>query len=145
MIKKMPKLFQLFVVLITLSACTVTEKMTWATVGGSKADGNVILGIDVPPKMGISETEVIWDIQQANAEADTRCKNWGYAGAKAFNEQFPITKICHPQGMSPCWSKTYRIMYQCIDDPNKLPIVPVVPVPVPVPTPNPSPAPKNLL
>src|SRR5260370_33809960 len=64
-------------------ACTNTETMDWAAVGGSKADGTVVLGIDVPPKIGVSETIVQWDAAKANSEADRRCRNWGYAGAEA--------------------------------------------------------------
>jgi hypothetical protein len=98
------------------AACTTTEKMDWVLVGGSKADGNIILGIDVPPKMGITETIVEWDVNKANAEATRRCQNWGYGGAEIYrNGQFPVLKTCHAQGISPCWSKIYRIQYQCID------------------------------
>lgn len=104
-----------------LSACTTTEKMEWVGVGGSKADGNVVLGIDVPPKMGISETLIEWDVQQANSEALKRCRNWGYAGAELFNEKLPVQRICHPQGLSPCWSKSYRVFYQCVDNPSSKP------------------------
>lgn len=72
------------------------------------------LGVDVSPKMWVTETIAQWDISQANAEADRRCKNWGYTGAEMYREgQFPILKVCHPQGVSPCWSKTYRVLYQC--------------------------------
>lgn len=105
----------LIVLTVMMTACATTETRDWAGVGGSKADGTVILGIDVPPKMGVSETIVQWDVTQANAEADRRCKNWGYGGAEAFNDKLPVQMICHPQGFSPCWSKTYRIAYQCVD------------------------------
>lgn len=98
-----------------LAACTTMEHRKWVAVGGSKADGVVILGFDIPPKIGIRETEVEHDAEQANSEADKRCKNWGYAGAEAFREDFPIQIVCHSQGISPCWSKTYRITYQCLD------------------------------
>lgn len=40
-----------------VGACTTMEHMKWFGVGGSKADGVVILGFDVPPKMGVRETE----------------------------------------------------------------------------------------
>lgn len=100
---------------LLLAGCTTTERMTWGVAGGSKSDGTIILGIEVPPKFGISETLVEWDANQANSEADKRCKNWGFARAEAFNEEFPVQKVCHPQGISPCWSKTYRVAYQCID------------------------------
>jgi len=103
------------------SGCTTTERMNWVSVGGSKADGNIILGIDVPPKVGIAETIVEWDAQQANSEANKRCRNWGYSSAEAFNDQFPVQLTCHPQGFSPCWSKTYRVTYQCIDNLNGKP------------------------
>lgn len=102
-------------IIMTLTACTTTERMSWGVAGGSKSDGIIILGIDVPAKLGISETHVEWDAQQANYLADSKCKKWGYAGAEAFNEEFPVQKTCHPQGFSPCWSKTYRVAYQCID------------------------------
>ncbi len=98
-----------------VGACTTMEHMKWFGVGGSKADGVVILGFDVPPKMGIRETEVQYDKEQANAEADRRCRNWGYSGAEIFRDDFPVLVVCHPQGISPCWSKTYRITYQCLD------------------------------
>jgi len=99
-----------------LAGCTTTDHVRWTGVGGSKADGLVILGVEVPPKIGVRETNVTWDVDQANAEADRRCRNWGYQSAEVFREPFPVQVICHPQGISPCWSKTYRISYQCIDD-----------------------------
>lgn len=106
--------------LITLSAVFLAscaapmERADWVLVGGSKADGNVTLGIDVPAKMGVTETPIEWDIGQANAEAQRRCKNWGFTGAEMYRDgQFPILKTCHAQGISPCWSKTYRAQYQC--------------------------------
>jgi hypothetical protein len=105
----------LFMLVTMMCACTAMEKKDWAVAGGSKADGTVILGIDVPPKMGVSETIVEWDAAQANSEADRRCRNWGYAGAEAFNDKLPVQVTCRPQGISPCWSKTYRIAYQCVD------------------------------
>lgn len=102
-------------VALALSACTTTEQMDWVMVGGGKADGSVILGIDVPAKMGITETNIEYNIDQANAEADRRCKNWGYSGSDMYKKgQFPILKTCIAQGISPCWSKTYRIQYQCV-------------------------------
>lgn len=100
---------------VLTSACSTTETMNWVGVGGSKADGSVTLGIEVPPKMGVSETIVQWDAKQANTEADRRCKNWGYAGAEMFGDPFPVIVVCRPQGFSPCWSKSYRITYQCLD------------------------------
>lgn len=100
---------------LLLGGCTTVNTMKWVGVGGSKADGTVILGIDVPPKMWVRETEVQWDAQQANEEADRRCRNWGYKSAEIFRETLPVQVICHPQGISPCWSKTYRITYQCVD------------------------------
>lgn len=96
----------------TIFACTSAEQMEWISVGGSKAGGTVVLGIDVPPKMGISETIVKWDPEQPNREANKRCQSWGYAGAEAFGEKLPVQVTCHPQGISPCWSKTMRINYQ---------------------------------
>ena len=101
--------------LILATACTTTEKMRWVGIGGSKADGTIVLGIEVPPKMGVRETLIEWDTEQANIEASKKCKNWGYAGAEVFNETFPVHVTCHPQGLSPCWSKSYRITYQCVD------------------------------
>lgn len=98
-----------------VSSCTTTESMKWLGVDGSKADGVVVLGFDVPPKMWIRETEVQYDKEQANTEADRRCRNWGYSGAELFHNDFPVLVICHPQGISPCWSKTYRITYQCLE------------------------------
>lgn len=104
------------VLLAALAGCvTAPEHADWVMVGGSKADGRVTLGIDVPAKWGYSETTTTWDISQANAEADRRCKNWGYTGADMYRDgQFPILKTCHAQGISPCWSKTYRVEYQCV-------------------------------
>ncbi|HPK31173.1 YecR family lipoprotein [Ottowia sp.] len=106
----------LAIVFTAITGCaTPTEHARWVGVGGSKADGTVVLGIDVEPKMGVRETEIAWDIEQANAEADRRCRNWGYSRAEVFHNDFPVLKVCHPQGISPCWSKTYRVTYQCID------------------------------
>ena len=43
----------LLIALSTMTfACTSTETMDWVAVGGSKAGGTVVLGIDVPAKMG---------------------------------------------------------------------------------------------
>ncbi|BCB27036.1 hypothetical protein SKTS_19220 [Sulfurimicrobium lacus] len=108
------KIVLLNLLAVIMAACTTVETMKWVGVGGSKADGTVIMGIDVPPKMGIRETEVQWDGKQANAEANRRCQNWGYSNAEIFNDSFPVQVICYPQGISPCWSKAYRITYQCI-------------------------------
>lgn len=100
---------------LLISACaTSTEKSAWTMVGGSKADGDVILGIDVPPKMWVTETNVVWDAAQANKEATDRCQAWGYKGAKVYRENLPVLKTCYSQGVSPCWSKTYRVQYQCV-------------------------------
>ena len=52
------------------------------------ADGVVVLGIEIPPKMGIAETTVEYAIEQANSEAERRCKNWGYAGGEIFAMTF---------------------------------------------------------
>jgi hypothetical protein len=93
--------------------------MDWVGVGGSKADGNVVLGIDVQEKIGVRETYIEWDVQQANLEAVKRCQNWGYAGAQVFNEKLPVQKICRPQGISPCWGKTYRVFYQCVGEASR--------------------------
>ena len=101
----------------SLSSCTTTEKIAWTNRGGSKSGGNVILGIDVPPRMGLRETIVEWDAKQANDLASKRCRNWGYFGAERFNGPLPAQLTCHGQGISPCWSKTYRITYQCISAP----------------------------
>ena len=110
----------IFFAALTAGCATVaTERSDWIGVGGSKADGMVVLGIDVPPVVGVTETIIHWDERQANTEADRRCKNWGYTGAEVFNEKFPVQKTCHPQGISPCWSKTYRVAYQCIGESGK--------------------------
>lgn len=104
------------ILVLMLPACVSRESMNWMLVGGSKADGNVILGIDVPAKMGITETIVEWSVDQANTEARRRCLNWGYHNAEVYRAgQFPVLKTCYAQGISPCWSKTYRVQYQCVD------------------------------
>ena len=100
---------------IAISGCTTTERRKWVAVGGSKSDGQVILGIDVPAKNGITETTVEYSVIQANQEANRRCKNWGYGQAEIFNDTFPVNVTCYGQGISPCWSKSLRIIYQCID------------------------------
>lgn len=103
-----------------LTACTTTENREWIGVGGSKADGTVILGIDLPAKFGVSEPSATWNTSQANSEADRRCKNWGYAGSELFGDKLPVQMNCQqiPGGISPCGQKTYRVMYQCLDKKN---------------------------
>ncbi len=96
-------------------ACTTSASLQWAVVGGSKSDGNVVLGIDVPAKVGFVETTVQWDEAQAHAEADKRCRTYGYPGAERFDGKLPVQMTCHAQGISPCWSKTYRLNYQCLE------------------------------
>jgi hypothetical protein len=96
-------------------ACTRTEALEWSVVGGSKSDGNVVLGIDVPARLGFTETRVEWEIEQANAAADQRCRTYGYPGAERFTGKLPVQMSCFSQGISPCYSKAYRINYQCLD------------------------------
>ena len=99
------------------SAFVRTEPFQWVMVDGSKADGGVTLGIDTPPRMGVSETIPQWDVDQANSEAIRRCKNWGYSGAEVYrSKEFPVSKKCYPQGLSPCWSASYRVRYQCVGE-----------------------------
>ncbi len=109
--------FAALLVVAFLSGCaTSTERASWVMVGGSKSDGVVTLGIDVPPKAGVRETEIQWDAMQADREADRRCKSWGYAGADMYRDgQLPVSKVCYAEGFSPCWSKSYRLNYQCVD------------------------------
>ena len=57
-----------------LGACATVEHMNWIGVGGSKADGTVILGIDLPAKFGVAEPSATWDIQQANPRCQTSCR-----------------------------------------------------------------------
>ena len=109
----------IFVITVLISACTTTtEKREWVGIGGSKADGTVILGIDLPAKFGVAEPSATWDINQANEESDRRCKNWGYVGAELFGDKLPVQVICQqiPGGISPCGQKTYKVMYQCLDN-----------------------------
>ena len=61
-----PMIYMCAAVLV-LSGCTTTESMRWVGIDGSKAGGTVVLGIHVPPKIGIRETIVEWDIDQANS------------------------------------------------------------------------------
>jgi len=110
----MPKIWAA-AALLALTTCTTTANMNWVMVNGSKADGTVTLGIDVAPVVGITETNVTWDPNQANSEANRRCQNWGYSGADIYRDgALPVLKTCYPQGISPCWSKSYRVQYQCI-------------------------------
>jgi hypothetical protein len=112
----MVKYIALMAVALLAGCATPTEHGNWAMVDGSKSDGVVTLGIDVPPKMGVRETMIQWDVAQADGEADRRCKSWGYAGADMYrNGQLPVTEVCQAQGISPCWSKKYRVKYQCVD------------------------------
>lgn len=99
----------------TMVACTTSATLQWAVVGGSKSDGNVVLGIDVPARLGYMETRVEWEIEQANAAADQRCRTYGYPGAERFEGKLPVQMSCFSQGISPCYSKAYRINYQCLD------------------------------
>lgn len=114
----MKKSLAVFWIAVMLAGCVAPkERANWVLVHGSKADGNVMLGIDVPAKFGYTETPIEYDINQANSETDRRCKNWGYVGAEMYRDgNFPVLKTCYAQGISPCWSKTYRIQYQCIDE-----------------------------
>lgn len=115
----MKEKIRLGIIILTalVSACSTTEKREWIGIGGSKADGTVVLGIDLPAKFGVTEPSATWDTQQANGEAERRCKNWGYAGAELFGDKLPVQVICQqmPGGISPCGQKTYRVLYQCLD------------------------------
>jgi hypothetical protein len=60
------------------------------------------------------ETRVEWEIDQANTAADQRCRTFGYPGAERFTGKLPVQMSCFSQGISPCYSKAYRINYQCL-------------------------------
>ncbi len=107
--------FGIVLLAVFVSACTTIEKKEWVGVGGGKTSGTVMLGIDLPAKVGVREPSATWDTQQANEEADHQCKNWGYAGAKPFDDKLPAEVSCSrmPGGISPCGEKSYRVTYQC--------------------------------
>lgn len=112
--------FYLYIAIIfgLTSACTTVEKKEWVAIGGSKAGGMVTLGIDLPARVGVVEPSATWDIGQANAVADRLCKNWGFVRSEFFEDKLPVQVICQPlpSGVSPCGQKSYRIMYQCVDN-----------------------------
>lgn len=111
----MKRAIGVLIAVAALVACTRSEPFQWTVVGGSKNDGNVVVGIDVPAKVGFTETHVQAEAEQANAEADRRCRTYGYPGAERFEGKLPIQTTCHAQGISPCFSKTLRINYQCLE------------------------------
>lgn len=97
---------------VTVRPYTFALRVTGDSMEPEFAHGTIVI---VEPEMGVSETIVQWDIEQANAEADRRCRNWGYASAELFGTEFPVLVTCRPQGFSLCWSKSYRVTYQCLD------------------------------
>ncbi|MDP2081357.1 YecR family lipoprotein [Pseudotabrizicola sp.] len=85
--------FLMFVSLLALAACNVPT--TIAPVGGSRADGVVVIGSNQPH-----------DAQSLGVAIQT-CKGWGYQGAAPFSG---VT--VHPQNIAGT-SVEWRQNYQC--------------------------------
>ena len=99
----------LLAVTLTMGGCSAKPRADWVMVGGSKADGAVVMGVDVPPMFGVYVGSIDHDINQANNEADRRCKNWGYSGAEMYREgQYPIQVLYYQLSVA-----GYRLRYQC--------------------------------
>ncbi|MDR2800409.1 MAG: hypothetical protein LBB52_03975 [Desulfovibrio sp.] len=103
--------------LFVLGGCAATPRADWVMIDGSKADGTVLLGVDVPPMFGVYVGAIEHDINQANREADRRCKNWGYTGAEMYREgQYPIRVLYYQMSVA-----GYRLQYQCTNNAPEAP------------------------
>ena len=89
-----------------LSGCGTTQKpQEPMDIGGSKADGTVVMGANV----GKSGT-VNWE--RADTTALMRCRAWGYADAEPFSG---VRERCIRDGWSGCAKMELSRTYQCLD------------------------------
>ena len=99
------------VVAIVVGGCVPMSEVTPYDIGGSKADGTVVVGANVR-----ATDEIDW--QGAEALALERCGAWGYSGAEAFTG---VRERCMQMGTpslfnpDPCLQKEITRTYQCID------------------------------
>jgi len=104
----MKKLFALSL-LFMASAC-VTQK-EWSPIGGSRADGVVVLSYS----HGNMEIPNVAE-DQAVTMAGNSCKSWGYTGAKPFGGE---TKRCTAPTFGGCNYWQVERQYQCTGQPDK--------------------------
>ena len=75
-------------------------------IGGSKADGTVVMGATI----GAFSGPVEWE--SAEGDALRRCEAWGYSKVEAFTG---IRTRCLRQGTYGCMEEEQSRTYQCID------------------------------
>lgn len=94
------------------AGCAKPVMKTWQASGGSRADATVEVGYVYNPEQEIPQHAD----GQALAEAEKRCRAWGYSSAEPFGltqsrcSQFrPL-----PFGGSACWQMLVTRQYQCL-------------------------------
>ena len=103
MTRKLRSLLMLVAVTFAVSSCA-TDIIPFAT-GGSKADGTVTLAYEY----NYLQTPVI-DWEEAEKEALSVCRRWGYSKAEAFGGS---RRACVVAGQYGCTVYTVTTEYQC--------------------------------
>ena len=102
---KLARKFGLVGVASLLFGCAGTTQIPF-DLGGSKADGTVVMGVNVG-----EFDEVDWG--SAAGTALERCRAWGYSNAEAFSG---VRERCiNPGGWTGCAKKEISRTYQCLD------------------------------
>lgn len=89
---------------LALSACEVSKDAV--PIGGSRADGTVVLGYTVAE---LEIPKVDWAVAQKNA--DKRCQAWGYKRSEAFEGEM---RNCVSFGYGGCSMFQVQKTYQCL-------------------------------
>jgi len=93
------------ILLILGSAQKHKVNKDYAATGGSKADGVINLSYE------FSNLEMpVVDKNQGKMQAEKRCIDWGYAGAKQFDE---TVSYCINPSNAGCQLWRTTLMYQC--------------------------------
>lgn len=92
---------------LVLAGCASSVPPGWGAVGGSRADGTVVVGYD---RSELEKENT--DREAATAVARRRCRAWGYSDADAFDQ---TTRTCvGGQGFfTNCATWRHRLEFQC--------------------------------
>ena len=98
------KKIALFLLVLGLTGCGPPVKPF--DIGGSKADGTVVMGATIDLFSG----PVSWE--SAHGDALRRCQAWGYSRVEPFSG---VRTRCIQHGMYGCDREEITRTYQCID------------------------------
>ena len=106
------RLFRLYppmslLLVLALASCA-QQLLPLRTVGGSKADGTIVMAIEY----GLFDNVKV-DVAETQKKAIQTCKNWGYSNVRFFDEGYK--RCLQPDPNLGCvrWREEYQA--QCID------------------------------